>query len=1315
MKKFSLNTKRASKVLALALVAALVVPNVPAQKSVVYADDEKVELPEAIAEYSFEDETGLTFVGTGTSLQLKKVVSGDATAPVTEKSVTVDVPVTDEDGNPVYSEIDVRPAIIEDGAVGNALSLKTSKANSGAYDSDKNAAAGAYVGKRVTQDAITYHSAVEITNPFAKYRSDLYDATRYNFDNIMTTATEQKGKTITSPALELTPFYAERHRYSGPEAKTGITISFWANVPYVETDKAMGNNAFFEFYNRDALLLQGDDMAKVYVATQWAKVKDKFDTTDDKSPFYIAEPVTGTAVAVGSDVGADFEAINGNAFSDSTPTNDVFTYVPAYGYYMSFNEKVQEIAADAVIETTTATKNDESFVVYITDTVSTDKTAKSNEIVVDSGKTTSAGEPIYYHLRRSYNIYTDYTKNPNYLGEVTKETPYGKARVGRGAIGYLFASSNPKSYGANIEFQADDSVMGSKVTFENEACKQNGEQANIQKGNGVRYSWVLTSRELEDEWHYYTVTITDEWFQMYIDGEALNPDQAEIWSTDNGKAFNLSSGLVSPTTGWRHVAGNKITTDYSKLGDGVAFNGGMSGYVFGETVMDMVSSQDTKFYIGGKLHATVEGSLIDEMSFYKEKMSDKQVKAAYDIALKKMQGEGGSDLPDPEPAPDAIKTVTFEDDSDIIAWATGQSLRFTETQTTADYPLVSEAKVLLGDMNGNGKREALDALAILDLVASGKTDPKEYPLANVDQNTKIDALDALKLLDLIAAGKVTADDDAGGSDEKTFPSYDYIPAKDPVTEEYIWDDLGITPEITEDAIRGSVLELKNPASTVKFPKAAPNAASEIQHAATYNSAVEIENPFVKYRSDLYDASRYNFDNIMKTATEQEGKIDASLATEGEPFYADKVRYSGPEAKTGVTISFWANVPYVEKDKAMGNNAFFEFYNRDALLLQGDDMAKVYIATQWAKVKNTFNTTDDKSPFYIAAPVQGTAVDVGTDVAGDFTTLNGAAFDAASNNTFKYVPAYGYYLTFNEKVYDIAADAAIETTPEDAEGYQTYVVYITNSVSTSHVAANDEIVVDSGKTNSDNEKIYYHLKRSANIYTNYLKNPNYLGEVTEKTPYGEARVGRGAIGYLFASSNPKSYGQNIEFQADDSVMGSQVTFENEACKQNGEQANIQKGNGVRYSWQLAAKELEDEWHYYTFTITDEWFQMYIDGVACDPDQAEIWSNDNGKAFNLSSGLVSPTTGWRHVQGNKVTTDYSKLGSGVAFNGWMSGYVFGETVMDMISSPDTKLYIGGKLHATVEGSRIDDVSFYKEALTPGQVASVYLKAQGMEPEE
>ena len=69
----------------------------------------------------------------------------------------------------------------------------------------------------------------------------------------------------------------------------------------------------------------------------------------------------------------------------------------------------------------------------------------------------------------------------------------------------------------------------------------------------------------------------------------------------------------------------------------------------------------------------------------------------------------------------------------------------------------SKDNILLGDMNGNGKRESIDALAILDLVAAGKTDPKEYPIANVDQNEKIDALDALKLLDLIAAGKVSKD------------------------------------------------------------------------------------------------------------------------------------------------------------------------------------------------------------------------------------------------------------------------------------------------------------------------------------------------------------------------------------------------------------------------------------------------------------------------------------------------------------------------------------------------------------------------------
>lgn len=61
-------------------------------------------------------------------------------------------------------------------------------------------------------------------------------------------------------------------------------------------------------------------------------------------------------------------------------------------------------------------------------------------------------------------------------------------------------------------------------------------------------------------------------------------------------------------------------------------------------------------------------------------------------------------------------------------------------------------EVKLGDLNNNGKLDSLDALAILDYVAAGKTDPNEYPLANVDGDKKIDALDALAVLDIVAAG-----------------------------------------------------------------------------------------------------------------------------------------------------------------------------------------------------------------------------------------------------------------------------------------------------------------------------------------------------------------------------------------------------------------------------------------------------------------------------------------------------------------------------------------------------------------------------------
>lgn len=58
-----------------------------------------------------------------------------------------------------------------------------------------------------------------------------------------------------------------------------------------------------------------------------------------------------------------------------------------------------------------------------------------------------------------------------------------------------------------------------------------------------------------------------------------------------------------------------------------------------------------------------------------------------------------------------------------------------------------------GDMNGNGHLDPLDALAILDIVASGKElDANVKKIADVDKDGFVTSLDALAVLDIVASG-----------------------------------------------------------------------------------------------------------------------------------------------------------------------------------------------------------------------------------------------------------------------------------------------------------------------------------------------------------------------------------------------------------------------------------------------------------------------------------------------------------------------------------------------------------------------------------
>lgn len=1328
MKRFSLNTKRASKVLALTLVAAMVVPSVPAQKSSAEAFTEPAPagMPEAVATVSFESESDFVASDTvGKTIKFSGAAVTSSFDYVSSDGVTVwkqfeskdQTAEKAADGSYVYEDIDVTPEIVYEGTgTGSALSLKEQKSAVKYPSAAPNDAS-------TIQQAKTYYSAAEIKNPFAQYRNELYDASRYTLDKIAETATEKEIHVTNKEddgweyTDESATFPDLKNRYSAPEAKTGVTIAFWAKVPWVAAseDSDPDPTNFFEFGNTETLIYSPDDMAKAWIAKQYWEAVDAGTLDDKDSPFYSGDEVEGTVVGVHADCMNDFKTVVGSEYTEGTEQK--FKYLDNSGLYMKWNPKTATVAG-------AIDKGNGQYKVYTVMTIDTNTKVGKKEIVVDSGKKNSEGKTLYYHLKWADPVYVDGDESANITKyQPTKEYPYGEAaRSTLGGTGQLYMATNKLWYqrennSLNTGIVQSGSDKGAKGCVQQNACAQ-----------FVVPEIVEAMEQDEDEagdWHYYTISLTDEWFQVYVDGVAADP--SKVTDLDVKDKFNLGSGMIKPDGS--HVGG--FRTDYQKLCNN-DFNNSIYGDMFGVTVMDYITDPNTKLYVGGKTQNTVDGTLIDEMVFYKDKLTEEQVTYDYKRALAKSKEVKPPKPVDPDvptgPAvttPEAIKVVDFENASDIIGsdGTTGTAMKFTdETVTTTWVAGVETKEIALGDVDQTGEINTDDALLILKHAVAGAdsadriTDEDKLIAANVDKNTDVNTDDALLVLKSAVAAADSPDkitEVLSVETEKTYESKD----KAPVTQAavgtggavYVYEDFDVAPEVVADAddAEDHVLELKSQKDVVKYPSAAPSAEYEIQSAKSYYSGVQVENPFTALRDKLFDADRYTFANVAKTATEKEIHVtnieddgweyDAASYT----FSALRNRNSAPEAKTGVTLSFWAKVPYVD-DNTKTN--FFEFSNTETVVYSPDDIAKSWVAKQYADAVAAGTVDNADSPFYTGTVAEGVVIGVHSDCATDYEAITGQKFEEGKENPkFKYLVNGGMYMKWNPKTADTEAaiqkttekkndDGTTETVPVEGQ----YKVYSVASISTSDKVGKKEIVVDSGLKNDKNETIYYHLKWSDTVYGEGAED-SYLARFTPtaELPYGKAtKSAAGATGQLYMATDKTYYiRDNNALKTGVGLTGSSTEVGQKMSLQNGANAEIANA-------EVAEAALDEEWHFYTVSFTDEWFQVYVDGVACDPTKATISTQDK---FNLGSGMIKPDG----TQSGKYKSDFQKICND-DWSGSIYGNMFGVTVMDYITDANTKLYLGGKTQNTVAGTQIDDVSFFDKVLSQEQVAAVYAEA-------
>ena len=713
MKKFSLNTKRAGKVLALALVAALVVPSVPAQQSSAASDGKAKNAygagPEAIATVDFSSKKQYV-IPEGTTGE--KIVFSEKT--VTQSFKTKDgkdyqskdkAPVT-ADGVIVREKFDTAPEVRDitsvtgtDAAInakrGNVLSLKNSENlvqyPAAAPTTGDAIAAGGQIAKK-------YYSGVEVENPFARAgeRAKLFKETRYNWDNLAKTATEVDAgdrRNINANSNNEFGRTEERQKYSKPKVEAGVTISFWAKTPVNDEDELIPTN-FFEFANTESLVYHADDQASAYIAYMYNKMKQSGDLNNDDSPFYMGRKVEGTIVAVSSDdmykrlvsVMDDYEDVD-TLKKDVASGKAVFATYVDMGYYAAFNPKLVE---KPEVMTITDEKGNTTRNLYLPNRWAGGTGGDFTLNVTADGNN--------YHMKKTIPLYAEGSSESILKKyEVTDAHPRGKGtKEIQGATGQLYMGTTLTWYQRdNNALKTGYDMNPDSLTYGENQCGQQGSQLQIENPE-------VAEAAADAVWHYYTITITDEWFQAYVDGEACDPTSATVSYQDK---FNLGSGVFAPD-GTR-VPGNwNYKTDYQKKANDCWRDGAfMYGFMFGETVMSYITDPNTKLIIGGRTQDTSEGTLLDSFAFYDVVLDATQVKAEFDAR---------KDVADPEPEPD----------------------------------------VLLGDVDGNGLIEADDALAILK-VKAGIT-PEKYveEAADVDNNGLIEADDALGILKL-KAGNIT--------------------------------------------------------------------------------------------------------------------------------------------------------------------------------------------------------------------------------------------------------------------------------------------------------------------------------------------------------------------------------------------------------------------------------------------------------------------------------------------------------------------------------------------------------------------------------
>jgi len=622
MKKFKVAPQTAKKIKAIvaaAMALTLAVPTTSYFSSKVASSsvdaEGSVDVPAALMTVDFE--TG--FMGEASKNGLEVVKSEEVLKFAEDKDENGNYKY-DTEGHQIFGMTD-KPFIEGDeykkGVVGNQPST--------AYD--------AKMGNVLSLD-----DTVKIPE-FKKKESDSLDS-KYPVGTVL-----QKAVTAESQIKLNNPFVGKDLVKSG-----GASISYWIKAAEKKDDNGEvvggANSSLINFNNSSLVVMQKDDYMK-YQACQNYKEGD-------------ADYSMGTQEIMTDAEGKTYEVYKN------------------YGKLIRFNPNYPKNSAEATVKGGWyISSKDSSSLISVTD-------ASGNSYKISSlygDCSTVVDEGLYKYFSKKYNGTDD--EGYSTISKIREEAIKGSLSITAGNDFVFRADNYDDEEVTNPDgTKGKIAVQGTKVTNPNsDQSEKEFAQFDVynqfffnvgsEKESTPSPTLALTEDTGALEWHFVTVVIEDGMVYNYVDGELVNPvemyrymggtpNESSLQKLNAGKAFNKGQGCDYEVNGkklFAYPADN--VADWSA--DGTASDSPANGCSI--SMLEWLADAGTELYIGGKGYAagcqsidldydTVDGTMIDDISFYDVPLSADQAKALYDNAKTSKESV---------PAAEELESFTFDD------------------------------------------------------------------------------------------------------------------------------------------------------------------------------------------------------------------------------------------------------------------------------------------------------------------------------------------------------------------------------------------------------------------------------------------------------------------------------------------------------------------------------------------------------------------------------------------------------------------------------------------------------------------------------